>query len=176
MLDASSLSAMTSNVKEIMNIKSISISVLVIFVGLGIIVLSSWMEDKSSSSYIGGNTLAVILLIFGFYRLLCKRTHLVYLPTNSEMVEGSFFFDAQDLESLKRGLTEEQLVDYSKYTFMKSGNGRLDYIVSKDGNFVAVQLYQYIPYTFEAASEIYCHEHEIAQHLGQFLLSKHGNL
>lgn len=174
MLNAKSLLTITSNVKEIVNTKSVILSIFIILLGLGIIVLSSWIEDKSSSSYMAGNTLAVVLLILGFYRLLFKRTKLVYLPTTSEILSGSFYFDTKYLNALKSAIVNNEEIDYSHYEFVKSGNSRLDYMVSKDSKFVALQLYQYVPYTFEAMCEVICHEGDDAIHVGTFLLKNHN--
>lgn len=174
MLDANSLLAATSKVKEVQNKKSITISVLVALAGLIIIVLLSWSNDKSASAYMAGNTLAIVLIIFGFYRLLFKRTQLIYKSTTSILMSGSFFFDSQYLDRLKTMLENKGQVDISNIEFMKSGNARLDYMVSGDGHFVAVQLFHYVPYTFETATEIICLEEADAHKVGMFLLANHG--
>ena len=176
MLDAKGLSALSPNVKEIVSTKSVVMSVFVALIGLGIIVLSSWIEDKSSSYYIAGNTLAVVLLIGGFYRLLFKRTLLIYSPTNSEMLCGSFYLDTKYLEKLKKDITDNNDTDFSKYELLKSGNLRLDYVISRDSKFVAVQLYQYIPYTFEPACEVTIYEDNKAVNFGRFFLDNHGKI
>ena len=172
-LDAKTLLAMASNVKEILNTKSVSLSVFVSIIGLLVIVLCTWVEDKSSSAYIGGNTLAIVLVIWGFYRLLFRRMVLVYGPTQSKIVAGSFYFDIQHLDKLKRVISSDEDADYSQFDFMKSGNSRMDYMVSTDGNFVAVQLFQYIPYTYEVASDVLYFEEDAAKKLGEHLLINH---
>lgn len=176
MLDAKNILALTANVKEVLNSKSVSLSVFVSIVGLGIIILSSWIEDKSSSSYMAGNTLAIFLLILGFYRLMFKRMQLIYVPTKSTIKGGSFYFDTKHLDKLKDVLTSNQSTDYSQFEFVKSGNSRLDYMVSADGKFVAIQLYQYVPYTFEPATEVICYEEDEAKSLSQFLLENYGKI
>lgn len=176
MMDARSLSASTSNVKEIINTKSIYLSVFICLVALGIIFLSSWIDDKSSPSYMGGNTLAVVLLLAGFYRLLNKRTQLIYVPTGSAMLSGSFYLDSQQLERLKADLTEHPETDLSDIKFVKSGNTRLDYVVSRDGNFMAAQLFQYVPYNFEPVTDVVYYEEKEAQNFAMFLLKNHGKI
>ena len=175
-LDAKTLLTMASSVKETLNTKSVSLSVLLAFAGLLLIMLCSWVEDKSSSLYIGGNTLAVVCLLWGFYRLLFKRKTLEYVPSKSKLLTGSFYFDLQNLEKLKRAITSAEDTDYTQFEFMKSGNSRLDYMVSADGSFVAVQLFQYIPYTYEVASDVVCLEEENAKKLGAYLLVNHSIL
>ena len=176
MLDANNLLAATSKVKEVLNTKSISISILVALAGLVIIVLLSWSDDKSDSAYMAGNTVAVLLIIFGFYRLLFKRTQVIYKPTNSIVVPGSIFFDAQSVDRIKTMLENKGQVDLSTIEFLKSGNARLDYMVSGDAHFVAIQLFQYVPYTFETVTDIICLEEADAHKVGMFLLANHGKL
>lgn len=176
MLDAEHLAAFSSNVKQVLNTKSVSLSIVVCLVGSGIIFLSSWMEDKSSSSYMAGNTLAVILLILGFYRLLRKRYQLIYVPTESVMLSGSFYLETQQFERFKAALTGEPTTDFSQFNLTRSGNIRLDYVVSRDGQFVASQVFQYIPYNFEPATDIVCYEEKNAHNLAMFLLKNHGKI
>ena len=176
MMDAQSLKSSTSNVKEILNKKSISLSILICALALAIILLSSWIEDKSSPSYMGGNTVAVLMLIAGFYRLINKRSQLIYVPTESVIIAGSFYLDSLQLERVKRDLLDHPEADLSDVKFVKSGNTRLDYVVSRDGNFVGAQLFQYIPYNFEPVTDVVCYEDEQAQNLAMFLLKNHGKL
>ena len=176
MLDAKSLSASIPNVKEVSNLKSIYLSIFVCLVAFGIILLSSWVEDKSSTSYIGGNTLAVVLLIIGFYRLLNKRKKLVYSPTNSTLLKGEFYLEGKQLEAIKEAVTANQEADYSQFKLIRSGNVRLDYVVSCDGKFVAVQLFEYIPYKFESVTDMISYEDDQAHNLGMLLLKNHGKI
>ena len=43
----------------------------------------------------------------------------------------------------------------TKITFKQNGNGRVDYVVSKDCQFMGVQLFHFVPYAYEPFSEIY---------------------
>ena len=173
MLDAKSLSASNPHVKEVSNLKSIYLSIFVCLVSFSIIFLSSWVEDKSSTSYIGGNTLAAVLLIVGFYILLNKRKKLVFSPTNSTLLKGEFYLEGKQLELIKEAVTSNLISDYSQFKLVRSGNVRLDYVVSSDGKFVAVQLFEYIPYKFEAVTELVSYENDQAHNLGMFLLKNH---
>ena len=175
-LNAKSLQAFTPNVKEVLNYKSVSISVILCMVSLGTIFLSSNVADKSSSLYMGGICLTVLLLIVGFYRLINKRTKLVYMPTKSTLVSGSFYFDKIHLDKLRTLLSENHQVDLNQFKFTKSGNSRLDYMVSSDSKFVTVQLYEFIPYNFEVASDIICYENDKASVISEFLLENHSKL
>lgn len=79
---------------------------------------------------------------------------MVYLPTKSPIVEGSIFVDSADLEVLNKILKNRNFED-TKITFKQNGNGRVDYVVSKDCQFMGVQLFHFVPYAYEPFSEIY---------------------
>ena len=175
-LNAKTLPAFTSSVKEVLNYKSVSLSIFLCLIALGIIFLSSSVADKSSSIYMGGICMTIVLLIVGFYRLINKRTKLVYVPTNSTMISGSFYFDKIHLDKMKNLLSSDYQVDLNQFKFAKSGNSRLDYVVSSDRKFVTMQIYEFIPYNFEVASDVICYENEKASVISDFLLENHGKL
>lgn len=175
MLDAHNLCAFNQNVKESLNTKSVYLSIFICLLALGIIFLSSYIEDKSSSTYMGGITLSVLLMAIGFHRLITRRMQLIYQPTKSKMRIGSFYSDSKQLAGLKSAIQDkDQAISYKDLDILKSGNVRLDYVVSYDGKFVAVQLYEYVPYNFEAVTDVICYENEQAHNLGLFLLKNHG--
>ena len=63
--------------------------------------------------------------------------------------------DMTELQSLKEMMVKNEFPASSRLAFKKGGNGRLDYLASKDGRFVAAQLLQFVPYTYEAVSGIF---------------------
>ena len=176
MLDAENLCAFNTNVKAILNLKSVYFSIFICVLALAIIFLSSYVEDKSSATYMGGITLAVVLMAIGFHRLITRRLQIIYIPTKSTMRKGSFYSDSKQLPNLKAAISnkEQSNISYTNLDILKSGNVRLDYVVSNDGKFAAVQLYEYVPYNFEAVTDVICYENEQAHNLGLFLLKNHG--
>ena len=169
-LDSKNLTQSTSLVKKVTNYKSIALSVFICLLSLAMIFLTSLVEDKSSSLYFGGITLTILLLIVGFYRLINNRLHLVYVPTNSKTVSGSVYFDKTQLERLKSVLSETPSANLKDFEFAQTGNSRLDYIVAHDSNFVAIQLYEFIPYNFEAVSDIIIYDGDKAHNFSKFLI------
>lgn len=68
--------------------------------------------------------------------------------------KGSCFFDAGDLSVLGRLLEEKTFDGKAEVLPKKDGGVRMDYMVSQDGNFAAVQLLKYVPYAYEPASSV----------------------
>jgi hypothetical protein len=63
--------------------------------------------------------------------------------------------DAVELQNLQRMMEKNDFSASSRLAFKEGGNGRLDYMISKDGRFVAVQLLQFVPYTYEAVTGLF---------------------
>ena len=80
---------------------------------------------------------------------------MVYKSTGSEVRSGSLYMDTVELQNLKQMMVENSVSNSSRLAFKEGGNGRLDYLASKDGRFVAVQLLQFVPYTYEPITGIF---------------------
>ena len=62
--------------------------------------------------------------------------------------------DTAEFQELLRRLKKNDYSSSSRFAFKEGGNGRLDYLVSKDKKFVATQLLQFVPYSYEAVSDV----------------------
>lgn len=148
-------SAAHPDIKKSTSISSLILSVLLLAAGAALLFFSSKVDDSSSSSgpmlLVGG----VALLATGGIRLLVGKKNLIYTPTGSIVKKGSCFFDTGSL-SLFREMLEEKAFDGQKEIRVKNDGGlRIDYMTSQDGRFVAVQLFQYVPYAYEPVSDIF---------------------
>ena len=59
------------------------------------------------------------------------------------------------LQNLQQVMVKNDFSGTSRFTFKEGGNGRLDYLASKDGRFVAVQLLQFVPYSYEPITGVF---------------------
>ena len=147
-------SAAHPDIKKITNISALILSLLFCAVGLCLLFFSSTVEDSSSASgpvlLVGG----IAFLVAGGIRLMIRKRSLIYVPTGSLVKKGSCFFDAGDLSVLGRLLEEKTFDGKAEVLPKKDGGVRMDYMVSQDGNFAAVQLLKYVPYAYEPASSV----------------------
>ena len=147
-------SAAHPDIKKITNISALILSLLFCAVGLCLLFFSSKVEDSSSASgpvlLVGG----IAFLVAGGIRLMIRKRSLIYVPTGSLVKKGSCFFDAGDLSVLGRLLEEKTFDGKAEVLPKKDGGVRMDYMVSQDGNFAAVQLLKYVPYAYEPASSV----------------------
>ena len=136
------------------SIKQILISSILALCGGGGILFS--MNDSNSDSSLSMALLSVgvILVIVALYRFFTKNHEVVYKPTASEVRSGSLYMDTVELQTLQQMMKKNDFSASSKLVFKEGGNGRLDYLVSKDKKFVATQLLQFVPYSYEAVSDV----------------------
>lgn len=145
------------------NLVSIVCSVLVVLAGALLIYLSLDMDASSSMVSMSCLTLGTIFILVALYRLFWRSTAVVYTPTGSAIREGSCFTDTDEVDVLQRLMVKKDFGASPSVVFKPSGNGRMDYMVSKDGRFAAVQLFRFVPYTYEPISEIYYYTDEDAK-------------
>ena len=99
------------------------------------------------------NTLGGVILL-GVFRLFWKSKEMVYLPTGSVTKERSMFFDLKHIgeltEMIERGNPDCEAGIKSE----SSGNVRMDIMISQDNKFAALQLFQFVPYTYTPVTSV----------------------
>jgi len=137
------------------SVKQILLSSCITLCGVAGIISSMVMENPSSTLCMAFLTGGIILLLFALYRFFTKSQEVVYKPTGSEVRSGSLYMDTVELQNLQLMMKNNDFSKSSRLTFKEGGNGRLDYLTSKDGRFLAAQLLQFVPYTYEVISDVY---------------------
>lgn len=136
------------------SLSSVIISAILCVAGAGAFATSLKMGDSSSTMsmfFMAGGT---ILFLLAVYRLFWRSKEWVYLPTGSVAKEGSCYFDVCDLQTLNNALDKKTFTSHKDVKVKTNGNVRMDYMISQDKKFVAVQLFRFIPYTYEPASSV----------------------
>lgn len=136
-------------------LSSVLVSAILCVVGAGAFITSLKMGDSSSTMsmmFMAGGT---ILFLWAVFRLFWKSKEWVYAPTGSVAKEGSCFFDVCDLQALANTLEKRDFVTKKDVKVKQNGNVRMDYMLSQDKKFVAVQLFRFIPYTYEPATSVF---------------------
>ena len=137
------------------SVKQILVSSLIALVGVVGIVLSCVVDESDSTLCMALLTVGILLMLFALYRFFTKRSETVYKATGSEVRSGTLYMDAVEMQNLQRMMEKNDFSASSRLAFKEGGNGRLDYMISKDGRFVAVQLLQFVPYTYEAVTGLF---------------------
>ena len=137
------------------SVKQILLSSCIVLFGVMGIVLSLVMDKSESTLCMAFLTIGILLMLFALYRFFTKSKEMIYKPTGSEVRSDSLYMDSVELQSLKQMMVKNEFSTSSRLVFKEGGNGRLDYMVSKDGRFMAIQLLQFVPYTYEAVTGVY---------------------
>lgn len=124
---------------------------------LGILAFISTfgLEDKSSTVSMALMVLGTALCLGGIFRLFWKSKKVVYLPTGSIAKERSVFFDLKHMDALVDMVNTGSFSADSDIKSGASGNLRMDVILSEDKKFAAVQLFQFVPYTYQPVTSIH---------------------
>lgn len=148
-------SATHPQLEKHISVKQILVSAFIALFGALGIVLSIVLDQSHSTLCMVFLTLGVILMLFALYRLFTKSKETVYKPTGSEVRSDTLYMDSVELQSLKQMMVKNEFSSSASLAFKEGGSGRMDYMASKDGRFVAIQLFQFVPYTYEPVTGFY---------------------
>lgn len=137
------------------SVSSVILSAVLCVTGVCAFAASLKTGDSSSTLSMAFMTGGTILLLWAVFRFFWRSKEWVYAPTGSVAEEGGCFFDVCDLQALTETLEKKDFETKNGVNVKKNGNVRMDYMISRDKRFVAVQLFRFIPYTYEPASSVF---------------------
>ena len=168
-IDASIFVSSHPDIVKRISVSSLIFSGVLLLAGVLAFVSTMEIEEKSSAGSMSLMVLGAALFLFGIFRLLWKSKEVVYLPTGSLANEYRVFFDLKDLDKLKGIVTSNSYSVSSEIKSQAGGNVRLEIILSKDKKFAAVQLFQFIPYTYQPVTSVHYYTNEEASAFAAFL-------
>lgn len=154
-VDETMFSTVYPDIEKRTSISSVLVSAIFCVIGAGAFVISLKMGDSSSAMSMAFMTGGIILFLLAVFRLFWKSKEWVYVPTGSVAKERACFFDECDLQALTAALENKSFESKSEVKVKPCGNVRMDYMLSQDQRFVAVQLFRFVPYTYEPASSVF---------------------
>ena len=173
-LEATLRSSEHPNISKHTSFFSVLVSLFIALLGVTSIVVSVSMDDTATVLCMTLLTLGTVLILVALYSIFWKCVEVIYIPTGSKVTEGSCFIDSSDLSELTRLLESKNFSLAIKLKFKHNGNGRMDYLISKDCQFAAVQLFHFVPYTYEPASHIYYYTGDDAAAFVRYLGAKNN--
>lgn len=159
------------NSKEIA--KQANVSVVAIIVILVALAFGAWgmtFDDPNSSMPTFLFTVSAVLFLGGVIKLLVSRKRYVYLPTKSALRLVTLYFDVHASDALQDCLQMKRFDDLSHIKREKDNGVKVEAMLSGDGCFAAVQVLEYVPYSFEAVTPVMCFYKEDAAKLSAVLL------
>lgn len=150
-------------------VPALILSLAMIVAGMLIFFSAFRLEDKASTLSMFLMVLGTAALLLGIFRLFWKSKEMVYAPTGSVTKESSAFFDSKYMDKLTSALEEGVFPSAKSMDSTPSGNLRLDVLLSQDSKFAAVQLFQFVPYTYNPVTKVYYFTGDKALALAAFL-------
>ena len=168
-IDATIFASSHPDIVKRTSVSSLTYSIAMLLVGLGSFASTFQLEDRSSTLSMALMVVGTVLFLIGTFRLFWKSKQTVYLPTNSVAKEFSVFFDLKYLDKLSGIITSGNFSSNSELHCENSGNIRMDVILSEDKQFAAVQLFQFVPYNYQAVTSVCYYKEQDASEFAAFL-------
>lgn len=153
-IDATIFASSHPDIAKRTSVSGLLFSGLMLVAGVLAFVSTFEMEDRSSTLSMGMMVIGSGLFLIGIFRLFWKSKQVVYVPTGSIAREQSIFFDLKHMDELKSMVKAGTFPADTKMKGEASGNIRMDVILSEDKKFAAVQLFQFVPYTYNPITSV----------------------
>ena len=153
-IDATIFASSHPDIAKRTSISGLLISCVMLLIGILSFASTFELEDKSSTVSMALMVFGTGLFLLGIFRLFWKSKEVVYVPTGSIAKERSIFFDLKHMDKLTDLVNSGSFSADSKIKSEASGNIRMDVILSADKKFAAVQLFQFIPYTYQPITSV----------------------
>lgn len=169
-MDATIFASSHPDIAKRTSVSGLVFSGVMLLAGILAFVSTLEMEDRSSTLSMGLMVLGSGLFLVGIFRLFWKSKVVVYLPTGSVAKSQSTYFDLKYMDELKGMIKSGTFPADSTLKGESSGNIRLDFILSEDKKFVAIQLFQFVPYTYNQVTPVQYFTNGEASSVANFLL------
>lgn len=168
-IDATIFASSHPDIVKRTSASSLTYSIVMLLIGIGAFGSTFQLEDRSSTLSMALMVVGTVLFLIGTFRLFWKSKQIVYLPTNSVAKEFSVFFDLKYLDKLKGIVASETFSTDTDLHCENSGNVRMDIILTEDKQFAAVQLFQFVPYNYQAVTSVCYYKAQNASEFAAFL-------
>lgn len=101
-------------------------------------------------------TASALVFIGGIIKLFVHRTCYMFRPTNSQLKGKVIYFATQESDALQNCLSMKRFEELKKLKREKDSGVKLEAMVADDQKFVAIQISEYIPYSYEAVTPVMC--------------------
>lgn len=152
------------------DVNSLIASILMGLAGLVFLLSITGFDDPTSPLSMFLLVMGIALVLVSVSRLLCRTKRKVFRPTGSPLVEHTYFFPMKHLPVLKALVSNGcDGITCPSLHASPSGSVRLDVLQSKDNAFVALQLFEFIPYTYTPLAPPSYYQDEQAAEVAKFL-------
>ncbi|WP_163223044.1 DUF4159 domain-containing protein [Bacteroides sp. 214] len=168
-MDATLVTSAPTDITNRINTFTLVQALAIIFAGVVMLISANKIDENAFILKAVLEIAGLLIILLGAVRFMSKPMIKVYLPTGSAAQELSLFFDLRHADELKKCINSGIFPTNGMSGNDENGNLRMDIILSKDGQFAAVQLFQFIPYAYKPITELQRFTSEEAEKLNSFL-------
>ena len=114
------------------------------------------IEDPNSSVSTFLFTASVCLIIGSIVKFCMGREYYLFKPTGSRLQKTTVYFDNKESQPLQYCIDRYHNNKQQEKRQVNTGI-KLEAMVASDRKFAAVQISEYVPYTYEAVSPVVCY-------------------
>lgn len=153
------------DIKRSVNHASIIAAIVILIVGISMFLIT-FLFDKTQNVIISTLVLVgIALVIYSVFRLIWRSKAIVYLPTKAIIKEDDFYFDSKYFQMLNSVATSGNCDLISQLQSQSGGNCKLITLYSDDKQFIALQVFKYIPFNYMPCDEVYYFKGKTAENL-----------
>lgn len=149
------LSSSHPNIIKRISASGVTISAILFMVGMLVFMSTFAIADHTSALSVGLGVLGIAFMAWGGMHFFAKNKEEVYTPTGSVVDKQSFYFNLRHLDELKRFVQTGDLNCVSEIEAQQGGNIRMDLLGTRDQQFIALQLLQFIPYMYSPITSVF---------------------
>lgn len=140
-----------------------SVAIGLIVVAILCAIAGKSFEDPNSSMPTFLFTTGAFLFLGGIIKLFVSRSCYLFRPTKSRLKSVTLYFDVHESDALQNCMEMRRFDDLKRLKREKDTGVKVEAMVAGDGKFAAIQILEYIPYTYEAVTPVMCYYGEEAQ-------------
>lgn len=160
-----------TNKEVVKQVRVSGVAVGLLLGGIACFIAAKSFEDPNSTMPTFLFTAAVCLLLGGIIKFFISRSCYLFRPTKSRLKAVTMYFDVHDSEALQNCMEMKRFDELARLKREKDTGVKVDAMVAGDGKFAAVQISEYIPYTYEAITPVMCYYGEEASTLASYFKS-----
>lgn len=147
-----------------LSMASIGLLLAAVFLALGAFSITD--PHSSLSTFL--LTAAVFMVFGGIIKFCMGRNCYFFKPTGSRIKQMAVYFDNKERQTLKDCMESKEFGTLKNLKRQMNSGVKMDVMIASDNRFIAVQLSEYVPYTYEAFSPVMCYYNEDALLLADF--------
>lgn len=156
--------------RKVVKQKKMPVAAIGLLVGAGICVLGGMaIEDPNSSLSTFLFTTAVFLFLVSVVKFWIGKECYLFKPTGSCLQKTTVYFDNKESLALQNSLADKRFEELKQLKRQFDTGVKLEIMFAADRKFVALQVSEYVPYTYQAVSPVICYYGNEAENFMSFL-------